>query len=319
MLSRRSLLLGSAALAGLTACGEQRATPPGAVAAAAGGFPRTVRHELGETEVPAAPQRVVCGTDGGELCSLLALGVRPVGFGQRNDPLRPWVRDLAAGVETYPLASGETNFERLAVWQPDLLLVQDGFATDETMPLYSAIAPTVATSFIDWRENLRQVAAAVGREERAQELLGERDAAVAALAAGMPAEARGLRVQALTAFPDGSVYLLNSDSPLGKAAAALGLAPLPAPDTAGEAVNLLSAENVPLADGDLLLLLNFGPETDGTPELKASDVFRSLEVVRAGGVVDVREDDSHRFYFDSVLTVEPNTRLLGEIVTAAVR
>jgi hypothetical protein len=48
-------------------------------------FPRVVKHELGETEIPAKPERIVAVTDGGEFASLLALGVEPVGFGKRND------------------------------------------------------------------------------------------------------------------------------------------------------------------------------------------------------------------------------------------
>ncbi|MPQ97080.1 ABC transporter substrate-binding protein [Modestobacter sp. I12A-02628] len=318
MLSRRSFLVSvtaATAAAALAACGDADPAPAGNAAPAGGdGFPRDVDHELGTTEVQAAPQRVVCATDGGELCSLLALGVTPVGFGQRNDPLRPWVRDLAAGVDTYPL-DAETDFERLAVWQPDLLLVQEGFATEDTYPDYTALAPTIATSFIDWRANLRQVGDAVGRPEEAAALEQQKDDAVAALAAALPAGARGLRVNAMATFGDGTVYVLNADSPAGKIAEALGLAPLPPADTAGEAVNLVSTELLSVVDGDLLLRLHFGADDDGTDQLATTGVYQALGVVQAGAVVDLTEDESQQLYFDSVLTVEPNAELLSRLAT----
>ena len=55
---------------------------------------------------------MVALTDGGELASLLAIGVRPVGFGQRNDPVEPWIAEALgddAGVETYTLESNPTS------------------------------------------------------------------------------------------------------------------------------------------------------------------------------------------------------------------
>ena len=63
MLSRRSFLLSAAAAsaaAALSACGED-GTPSSDAAASsgAGSYPRTVEHELGSTEIPDAPQRVV--------------------------------------------------------------------------------------------------------------------------------------------------------------------------------------------------------------------------------------------------------------------
>ncbi len=321
MLSRRSFLLSAAAAsaaAALSACGDDGGQSAGAGATAGDGrYPRTVQHELGTTEIPSTPERVVCATDGGELCSLLALGVTPVGFGQRNDPLRPWVRGLAAGLDSYPLDS-ETNFEQLATWRPDLLLVQEGFATDDTLTDYSALAPTIATSFIDWRANLRQVGAAVGREDQASDLEAEKDAAVAELAAGLPAAARGLRVRALAAFSDGTVYVLNADSPAGKLATALGLGEMPAAGTEGEAVDEVSEELLSLVDGDLLLLLHFGAEDDGADALATKGVFQNLEVVKAGNVVDLTEDESHQLYFDSVLTVVPNAEVLTRVASSAV-
>jgi iron complex transport system substrate-binding protein len=318
MLDRRRFLLSAAAVPLLAACGggEQ---PAAARPAAGGAFPRTVRHELGETTLDAAPTRVVCGTDGSELCSLLALGVRPVGYGKRNDPPRPWLRGQVDGLDSYDLSSGETSYERLAAWSPDLLLVQVGFATDETLPRLTEIAPTVATSFIDWRENLRQVSEAVGREERAAQVVAETEAVVAEAADRLGDRAAGFRLRALAAFDDGTVVQLNDASPLGKLAVDLGLAPLPAAQAEGEAVDEVSLERLGEAagDADLLLLFDFGNEATDLAGLQARGVYTSLPPVQAGRVVTVAPDDANALYFDAVLTVAPNTRYLERVVTAA--
>lgn len=303
VLDRRTLLVSAAALLAGAACGGTGSAPATAAT-------RIVRHELGEAAVPAAPQRVVCGTDGGELCSLLALGGRPVGFGQRNDPLRPWVAPLATGIETYDLSAGETDFERLAAWRPDLLLVQEGFATPDTLPTFSAIAPTVATSFIDWRANLRQVGDATGAADRAARLERTTDEAVDGVRAGLGA-ARGLQVHATGTVGDGTAYLLNDDSPLGKIARALDLAPLPPATTPGEAVNEVSLEQLDVLDGDLLLLLDLGG-----PDLRQQEVFTRLPVVRDGRTAALTAAESDQLYFDSVLTVVPNAELLAARIDA---
>ena len=318
MLDRRAFLLSTAALLATAACGGdgESTAQPSAAAPAGGDYPRTVEHELGSTTLEAAPRRVVAATDGGELCSLLALGVQPVGYGKRQDPTPTWLEGLVDGLDSYELSGGETNFERIAAWAPDLVLVQKGFATAETLPRFTDIAPTVATSFADWRTNLRQVGQAVGLEAEATALEAEKDAAVAEARTRLPEGAAGLRLNAIAAFDDGSIYVLNEQSPAGKLAAALGLAPLPAQATEGEVADLLSAEQLSTIDGDVLLLLHFG-DGDGTPALQEKSVYQDLAAVKAGRVVDLTKDESDAIYFDSVLTVEPNVALMERLVTEA--
>jgi iron complex transport system substrate-binding protein len=62
------------------ACGRAADPVPGAVPPIAGGT-RRVEHELGVSEVPASPARVVTLSDTQELGSLLALGVVPAATG----------------------------------------------------------------------------------------------------------------------------------------------------------------------------------------------------------------------------------------------
>jgi ABC-type Fe3+-hydroxamate transport system substrate-binding protein len=327
MLDRRRFLTGSlgvTALAALGACASSSSSSggPAGSSTSSGGpdFPRVVRHEQGRTELAARPERVVCGSDGSELCSVLALGVQPVGFGQRNDPLQPWLGDLADGIDTYDLSSGETSYERLAAWAPDLILVQNGFATPETMPRFTDVAPTVATSFIDWRANLRQVAKALALEDRAREIEAEKDGAIAAaaerLAPRLGQRSSPLRLRGVSAFSDGSVYVLNDDSPLGKLAEALGLEPFPAAKADGEAVDQLSLERLDELEADLLLVLTFD-DPKGIEQLRDREVFQRLDVVRDRRVLDVAQVDADQLYFDAVLTVEPNIALIEQYADTA--
>jgi iron complex transport system substrate-binding protein len=322
-LSRRTLLTagltaGAALLAG--ACGSRPAAPGDAAAAAGpgGAFPRTVRHELGETAIPAAPARVVAATDGAELASLLALGVRPAGFGKRTDPLHPWTAEALAAVggdaPSYDLSSGETNFEQLAAWGPDLLLVQEGFATDENLSSFSGIAPTVATSFIDWRAALQQVADALGRPQDAERLAADVDAGTAAARTRL-APAAGRRLAFVVSFPTGEDYLLNAASPIGKLAPQLGLAPLPDPQTEGEAVDPVSAELLgeQLADADDVAVLVFEEGDDPLARLVARPVVAGVPAVAAGRVTALSVPESNAAYFDSVLTVPLNVALLERL------
>jgi iron complex transport system substrate-binding protein len=325
VVGRRALLagvMGSVASVALTACGSGEDTARGGAASgpsgtAQGTFPRTVKHEVGETAVPAPPQRIVAATDGGELCSLVALGLQPVGFGQRNKPLRPWLAGRTGSAQTFDLPNSEMSFERLAAWRPDLLLVQNGFATAENLGKYSAIAPTVVTSFEDWRANLRQVGEAVGRAEDAKRVEKAADDQVAAAKTRF-ARFAGLKVRVATAFDDGSVYVLNEQSPIGKLATALGLAPFPAQVTDGEAINPVSLEQLTVIDGDLLLIQHFG-DGDGAPGLKQRDVYKRLSAVGAGKVVDLTEDESNASYFDTVLTIPLNLAMLEKHLPASGR
>ena len=69
--------------------------------AAAGAFPRTVKHALGETKLEKKPERVVV-LDSGELDGVLALGITPVGMatnaGQSGVP--SYLADKAQGIKT---------------------------------------------------------------------------------------------------------------------------------------------------------------------------------------------------------------------------
>lgn len=302
--SRRRFLTGVAAAGLLTGCGT--ASPTAATGSTAPGFPRTVRHEAGDTVVPRPPTRILSLTDGAELGAMLSLGIVPFAYGQRNDPLLPWI--AAAGgedpaIDRFPLDSPEVNFEQLAAMRPEVILGQYGFVTEDNIATYQAIAPTVATSFIDWRESLRQVSEATATEDRARTVVDDLDARIAAATQRLTALA-GIRVAILSVFEGNEIYALNAASPAGEILARLGAAPLPAPQADGEAADLVSAELVgSVLECDVALIQIYDGDRAGYDSARAAGIFDSITAFRDGRVVELSSDDSQALYFSSVLTI----------------
>jgi iron complex transport system substrate-binding protein len=181
--TRRAFVAGVAA-AGLVSCnGEPRF---GSGKASTAGFPRTVEHPAGRTEIPAPPTRVVTATDYDDLDAVLAVGLAPVAFG-----FSPWlVADLtpwasgAPGSTRLTCQVAEVSLEKIAAQCSDQIVAQADLVGD-TFDELNRIAPTVtvAPRSGDWRAGTRVVGLATGRE--AQAAIGDRTggAAVADAAA----------------------------------------------------------------------------------------------------------------------------------------
>jgi len=322
---RRFIGTGAAVLVGgiLAACGSDNDDSDGTVADATPStssgaqFPRTVQHAVGSTVIETRPTRIVAVTDGGDLASLLALGINPIGFGQRNDPLTPWIAEAGGdnpAIERYELAS-DTNFEVLAAWRPDVIIGQYGFVTEDTITAYSAVAPTVATSFVGWRTSLRQVAAAVGEDERAEEIIAELDAEIAATAERLAGA--DVRMRWMFGFPD-YIGQLNDQSPIGALLTEMNLPTLPAQVVPGEAADQIVAEQIGdvLADADAVVVLDFeDPAGNGAEVLAQQALYNNSAAVSSGRVLELGVDESNAAYFDSVLTVRRNLALIERVLT----
>jgi iron complex transport system substrate-binding protein len=168
-----------AALA-LASCGGTEDEAPGAPAGA--GFPVTIEHKFGSTEIPAAPERVV--TVGyTEQDVVLALGVKPVGerefLGGYAYEQRPWAQEALGGSKPAVVGGEEINFERVAAARPDVIIGVNSGMTEGDYDKLSNIAPTVAQSdeFIDfgvpWQEQTLTIGRALGRPDEAQRLVDD--------------------------------------------------------------------------------------------------------------------------------------------------
>lgn len=158
----------------VAACGSapEEAAPQGAPF-------RVVTHAMGETAIPAPPKRVVA-LDQSFVDAVLTLETPVVGYttyraitGGLPDYLGP-LADAYAGdaVPVGPLE--DPSLERVAALQPDLI-VSAKVRHEALYERLSRIAPTVfsETTGAIWKDNLRLMGQALGKEELAQTRIAE--------------------------------------------------------------------------------------------------------------------------------------------------
>ncbi|OSY35684.1 putative siderophore-binding lipoprotein YfiY precursor [Pseudonocardia autotrophica] len=170
--TRREFLAIMAAAGLLSGCAGGSDSGP------AGATSRRVEHPLGVTDIPVSPSRVVAIDRRGTLPHLLALGIEPVGALTHESIIGSQfpgvVADLTGDVTVLPTAgsSDEVRLEAVAALRPDLVLGWTDGITDQYDAL-TRIAPTVAVDIDvhDAEPSLRAIAAAVGRDERAEEII----------------------------------------------------------------------------------------------------------------------------------------------------
>lgn len=134
---------------------------------------RAVKHVLGETCVPANPQRIVV-VDGMTLDAVLALGVKPIAatdpglVGSRARYLEGKSKDIASAGQ-----DGQPNLERLVLLNPDLIL---GFNSAlQNYKVFSQIAPTIPSKYVHtaWKDDLRRIGDILNRTQQAERLLAQ--------------------------------------------------------------------------------------------------------------------------------------------------
>ncbi len=186
-------------------CGDDQASAPAEAAAADATsvadatFPVTIEHVFGETVVPAAPERVVvAGLN--EADYLYSLGIAPVGvhewFGGYPYATGPWAdpvrREL--GAEPDVLEGFDVNVEWIASLDPDLIVVSYHDIDETIYDQLAAIAPVVAHPTghdvevwsAPWRVQYRLIADAVGRRDRAEQVIADVDATIERIKAEHP-------------------------------------------------------------------------------------------------------------------------------------
>lgn len=258
---------------------------------------RTIVHELGTSEIPVEPQRIVVVDRRGSLAFLLELGFEPVGaldatwlFGE---PFHPLIADQAeaAGVEPIDDTDGP-NLEQIAALDPDLIIgnVRDmGETTDELAQL----APTIGLEwdFADPLANAVTIGDALGRPDEAQALVAEFEDALTT-AAAQTASPGAVSIIGLFAVDDLRIY--REHNLYGKLTQQLGGQIVPteaelAFDPEDNEVNYVSMEQIGLAGGDRIIsFVNRSAEEAaayqslvGEPLVQALPGFQSGQVLEA--------------------------------------
>lgn len=257
---------------------------------------RIVEHELGTSEVPVDPQRIVVVDRRGSLAFLLELGFEPVGaldaawlFGE---PFHPLTADAAeaAGVEPIDGTDGP-NLEQIAALEPDLIIgnVRDMAETEDRL---AEIAPTIglAWNFVDPLANAVTIGEALDAADEAQALVERFDASMESAVAAT--EAPGT-VSIIGLFAPDDIRIYRDQNLYGVFTAELGGQIVPTEDELpldpeDNEVNFVSMEQIGLATGDhLISMVNLGGEASaGYRDLESDALVQALPGFQNGQVLE---------------------------------
>lgn len=188
----------------LASCAAAQDTDGGTAQQASGAYPVEVQHAYGETEIASKPERIVTlGWYSQDVVA--ALGEVPVGvedFSWGNvDTYLPWFADRVddLGGELPEIIeftdAGEYDFEQILALAPDVILANHSGISETDYKRLSEIAPTVAFATSTWASDREDLTLTIGtvldKEDEAQKLLDDADAAIAAAAEAHP-EFRGV-------------------------------------------------------------------------------------------------------------------------------
>lgn len=316
--TRRRLLAGAGAVA--VAATVDRAVvrasaPPSGPPASEPAFPRTIHHGLGDTTIPARPQRIVATADRDQLDVLVAMGVEPVQYGISGDypDGPPWIdaHTLAAQHGEPMPGAFKPNLELIASADPDLII--DAWAEPGLHDGLSAIAPTVQikTDVADsWESAQRLAGQACGTEDAAEAAIDETRQVIAEQAARL-ADHAGLRVAVAFVLGD-QLAMLTGDEIGARIVTELGFDVVTTPD--GTSANY-SLEQIPslLGDADAIVSFDYGDlAAQGSNEL-----FRLLPAVAAGRYVTVAADVASACYQESTLSLRWAAPAVADALLAA--
>jgi len=293
----------------LTACGSDADTN-GTDAkdnGSASAFPLTVEHRLGETTIPAKPERVVVvGLTEQDI--LLELGIVPVAttewYGEQPSAVWPWAQDLLDGAKPEVLSNSDgIQFEKIAALNPDLIIGTNSGVSKDDYEKLSKLAPTITNIkggtdyFSPWQDQTRIIAEAVGLKDEGEELIDRVETAYTDAKKEHPEFAELTATFSQGAPYDGILYVypdgLGTDflSELGFSMTQ-GLEKY-ASEAGAQAE--ISAENVNLIDADVIV---FATESaDMFDELQRWSTIGNLKAVKENKSIYTDETLAGAIYF----------------------
>lgn len=257
---------------------------------------RLVKHAMGETRVPAQPQRVVV-LDMGELDMALALGVQPVGaaFYRLDQPLPAYLQTRVKGEITRVGTVSQPNLEAIAALRPDLI-ISNKVRHEAIYDKLSRIAPTVLAEGLGgihggWKAQFEIVADALGKRAEHDRVMNAYYARLQEFKARMGPALGRTQVSLVRSFPD-HVRLYTHASFSGIILNDAGLSRPPAQDKDGVYVQLQApAEHIPEMDGDVILLMYYNREHgEQISKLTKNPLWQQLRAVKAGRVYEVDDE-----------------------------
>lgn len=332
-MSRRHLshaALAAVAALTLAACGSS-ATPAAETApsGAAAGFPVTVAHKYGSTEIKAAPKKVV--TLGlSDQDAVLALGVKPVGAVDwfKESPYGKWPWTKALWGSDQPQVVGERdeyNMEKIAALKPDLIIAQYSGMKQEQYDTLTRIAPVVAQPkglpdyAASWQVMTRQIGLALGKQAETEKKIADIGARFKAVEDKYP-EWAGQTLSVADSFEAGKYSAFTRTDPKSIFFNELGFQLKPEIDTLakpGWNVAELSAEKLDVLDVDRLVWVT--SSTAANDRIKAEPLYQKLKVQQEKRDLFVPYTDPDvgaAFSFNTVLSIPYAIDQIEPLLTA---
>jgi iron complex transport system substrate-binding protein len=266
----------------------QPAAGPGA-SKTAGAETRLIKHAMGESQVSSAPQRVVV-LDTGELDSVLALGVKPVGavLAIADQPIQEYLKERAEGI-TLVGTIAQPSLEKIAALKPDLIL-SSKMRHEAIYPQLSQIAPTVFTerTGVTWKENLTVHADALNRADDGAKLMQQYQGRVDDFKQALGSRAGSTRVSVVR-FTNDRVRAYAVDSFSGTILRDAGLDRPPLQQAQSTFVEV-GQELIPEMDADVLFVCRYGDAGAVEARFRQDPLWSRLSAVQRGALHEVGDD-----------------------------
>ncbi|NEQ31407.1 MAG: iron-siderophore ABC transporter substrate-binding protein [Leptolyngbya sp. SIO4C5] len=253
-----------------------------------------MQHSLGEVCIPLNPQRVV--VLGAGFDTLLSLGIKPVGSTESGRKDYSYLKNKAKDIEDVGNANSP-NLEAIAALKPDLILGFD-YRDRKNYELLSQIAPTVlhewrGTGEDDWKSLMNQMAEALGKTDRAEQILTDYNARIEKFQSQMGDRLKQTEVS-IVRVQQGRILLYLEDSACGSVVADAGF-PRPDHQTKFKEPDVsISKELLYKADADVIFLWTLGVDEEAAQksqtalkELRADPLWSNLNAVRQDKVYEV--------------------------------
>lgn len=287
------------AFALVAGCGSSDDTA-GGPAPSAPGYPRTVEHAMGTTEIPGPPQRIAA-LDSSFVDAALALEV----------PVAAYTRYPASGVDVPAYLTPQDrrflegsrqvgtqespDVEALYDVAPDMI-VSAKVRHEQLYGQFSGVAPTVfsQTTGPTWKENIRMLARATGREGIAEQKIGAYEQRARRIGDAIRAKLGRAPSVSFVRFNAGepTVRLYTSGSFPGIVLADAGLVRPPGQPDAQDRVALnLSQEQIRQLDADTVFVSTYSDPRTQAANARAQFESNPLWGALQGQLVDV--DDTN--------------------------
>jgi iron complex transport system substrate-binding protein len=240
---------------------------------------RTIQYKLGESCIPAEPQRIVALDPRYILDPLLALGIRPVGFSSYVEPGRIYTPGLLsseiAGIESVGHTE-QPSLEKIAVLNPDLILALD-IQNEQNYKQLSAIANTVFTDYekikFSFKENFRFIAQLLAQEEKAEEVLNQYQVRINEIRDQLGSRLREIEISVILQH-HGGFWMISKESGISQVLTDIGLHH----KTALSSGSQLSIEVIGNYDADILFIMN--GDSRSTSYFLENPLISSLKAVK---------------------------------------